>query len=567
MFKLNYAVKAFIILFTFSINLINQVQAQDDEISFEIKRLVESLVEKNSLDIEGVTIYSKTVLPIYYQNRNYKHGWTNSSSTEEALKSIGRAGEEGLTPEDYHYDLLLNLRKELTENSNPSASSIAHFDLLLTDAVLLYSRHLLNGKVNPVKIESTWNIQRKVFSGDSLAVLEDGIANNKIPQLLESIKPDHPLYKGLKKHLAHYRLLAKKGGWQTIDAGPTLKPGMEDARILQVRKRLALEGFLPDMGIKIPYTNFFVNDSLIGEEPENEKIYDRELATAIARFQMAYSLEVDSAIGQMTLDALNIPIEDRIDQIRVNLERARWVLGTLGDDYVLVNIAGFELFLVRNGKEIWKTNVVVGKKYSQTPVFKDRIQFIVFNPTWTVPPGIMSSETLPRMKKDGNYLSSHDLEMVDNKGNALSQSILNETQYTLRTFPYQVRQRPGDNNALGRVKFMFPNKYSIYLHDTPSKSYFSKTSRAYSHGCVRVESPLKLAEIILNDPVNYSAEKIQKIIKTNQTTTVNLKNKLDVLLLYWTAEIHPSGKLYFKEDVYNRDKKVLTELDEKRPRI
>ncbi len=549
---------------SFSFKVFSQIE---NETAFEIKRIIITLHEKQSIEVEGVAVFSKTILPIFYETRNFEKGWVSDESIDSTMKAIERADFEGLNPADYHIDILKKLKAEIDSVENPNPNTEAHFDLLLTDAVLLYAKHLFDGKVHPEKLESTWNLQKRVFNGDTLGILQDGIANNKIPQILETLKPQGTMYKGLKEYLAHYMEISIKGGWERISEGETLRHGMVNERVKAVRKRLAAEGFLPDMGMSIPFADLVILDSITSNEKRVDEFFDREMADAVARFQSHYSLDVDSAIGKMTLNAMNVPVEDRKNQIRVNLERSRWVMGNLGKDFLIVNIAGFELFLIKDGEEVWHTNVVVGKKYHETPVFKNQIKYIVFNPTWTVPRSIVEKETLPKMRIDPNYINSNQMEIVDYSGNIISQNSLDQSSLTISKFPYMIRQKPGDHNALGRVKFIFPNSYSIYLHDTPSKSFFSRTSRAYSHGCVRVENPLILAEKLLDDPVKYNQEKIQEILKTNKTKSIFLKEKLDVILLYWTAEIHPDGKLYFKEDVYGRDKAVLKELDEGRPKI
>ncbi|MBX2840562.1 MAG: L,D-transpeptidase family protein [Flammeovirgaceae bacterium] len=564
LFKLKFLFLPIIMGISFSFKVFSQIE---NETAFEIKRIIITLHEKQSIEVEGVAVFSKTILPIFYETRNFEKGWVSDESIDSTMKAIERADFEGLNPADYHIDILKKLKAEIDSVENPNPNTEAHFDLLLTDAVLLYAKHLFDGKVHPEKLESTWNLQKRVFNGDTLGILQDGIANNKIPQILETLKPQGTMYKGLKEYLAHYMEISIKGGWERISEGETLRHGMVNERVKAVRKRLAAEGFLPDMGMSIPFADLVILDSITSNEKRVDEFFDREMADAVARFQSHYSLDVDSAIGKMTLNAMNVPVEDRKNQIRVNLERSRWVMGNLGKDFLIVNIAGFELFLIKDGEEVWHTNVVVGKKYHETPVFKNQIKYIVFNPTWTVPRSIVEKETLPKMRIDPNYINSNQMEIVDYSGNIISQNSLDQSSLTISKFPYMIRQKPGDHNALGRVKFIFPNSYSIYLHDTPSKSFFSRTSRAYSHGCVRVENPLILAEKLLDDPVKYNQEKIQEILKTNKTKSIFLKEKLDVILLYWTAEIHPDGKLYFKEDVYGRDKAVLKELDEGRPKI
>ncbi len=337
--------------------------------------------------------------------------------------------------------------------------------------------------------------------------------------------------------------MQQKGGWNLISEGPTLKPGMSGDRIVQLRKRLLVTG------------------DLFNNASKDKRLFDRPLEEAVKAFQRRHGLKDDGVVGANTMDALNVPVEDRVDQIRVNLERSRWVLQNLPSEFLIVNIAGFSVFLVRDGEPVWKSKAIVGKRYRKTPVFKAEMEHIVFNPTWTVPPTILRKDKLPSVKKDKNYLIKQKIRVLDQNGREIPQHTINWSQYSGRNFPYILRQDPGPDNALGLVKFIFPNKHFVFLHDTPTKSLFEKDIRTFSSGCIRVKNPFELAELLLNDDENWNRDSINNVIDQKKTRRVNLKKRIPVLILYWTSRVNEDGKIEFLPDVYERDRAVLRELD------
>ncbi len=258
--------------------------------------------------------------------------------------------------------------------------------------------------------------------------------------------------------------------------------------------------------------------------------------------------------------ALNVSPEDRVNQIRLNLERARWVLDGLGDDFVIVNIAGFRAYLYRDRRLVWSTRVVVGKTYHKTPVFRSEMKYVVFNPTWTVPYSIATKEMLPAIKRDPSYLSARNFDVKDRDGNIIDPADVDWSTVAPRNFGFTFVQRPGVTNALGEIKFIFPNQYSVYLHDTPSKSLFARAERTFSHGYIRVEGPFNFAEALLG-PDGWTAEMVQAERETRKTRAVFLSEPLPVLLLYWTTAIGEDGQILFFDDVYERDQKILSALD------
>jgi murein L,D-transpeptidase YcbB/YkuD len=289
-------------------------------------------------------------------------------------------------------------------------------------------------------------------------------------------------------------------------------------------------------------------------------VYGGALESSVRSFQARHGLDVDGIVGPGTLRALNVTVEQRIDQIRVNLERARWVLDNLEEDFVIVNIAGFRVYLVRNNEEAWSTRAVVGRTYRKTPVFRSTMRYLVFNPDWTVPYSIATKDILPAVQRDPGYLAAGNYIVKDRDGDVVDPAAIDWASLRAGNFPYTLVQRPGAKNALGEIKFMFPNEHAVYLHDTPGKGLFDRAARTFSSGCVRVEYPFKLAELLL-EANGIDAADIAELRSSRQTRSVFLKQPIPVLLLYWTAEIGNDGRIHFYEDVYDRDGPVLDALN------
>jgi murein L,D-transpeptidase YcbB/YkuD len=512
-----------------------------------IQQQVEGLLMGQGTTIAGDSIFSTNVLPKFYENRGFQPVWLDSAYAESIICLLADADKEGLQKEDYHFVLLQDLKKQMAMEVASYSHLAAQFDLLLTDALLHYSYHLLNGKVQPSESTPTWNYSGRVV-GDTVAyALQKAIDTRQVAAELEKIKPHIPNYKALKESLAFYRELAKKGEFIKVPADSVLPLRTRRAAIALVRRRLFMEGLCTDT---------------VGSTPEGATYYDDSLLVAVKRFQGLHALQADGIMGKSTLQEMNISIEDRIGQLRANLERLRWTTGSLSPDFIVVNIAGFELYLYHNNTLSWTTNVMTGSEKTETPVFKSTIHYLVLNPTWTVPPSILKSTVIPAIRKDTAYLKANNYQLRNQKGQIVNPDSINTRKVYAWNFPYTVIQTPGDHNALGRVKFMFPNEHAVYLHDTPSKHLFDKADRAFSHGCIRVQNPMKLAEILLADSLTWSAQKLIQSVATNTTQTVMLKKRIDIMLMYWTAGIDPAtGAVKFYRDIYKRDKKVLEALN------
>lgn len=501
---------------------------------------IKVLSSTGQLNIQQEAVTADSLIPELYARNDYSLIWQRDQSMNDLLDLIETSSAEGLTPADYH-QAALNRMLQSYRSGSMSVCERADLDILLTDALLRLGYHLLYGKVNPRNLDPDWNLKRDMYQRDPVDLLQKAIESDSLSGFLQQFTPVLPLYGRMKQALADYRAIESRGGWPQIPSGPTIKPGDQDPRVALIRKFLLITGDLDE------------------RLDSDQAFYDQTLVQALTRFQKRHGLETDGEIGKKTIAAMNVPVAARIDQIRVNMERSRWIFRDLPNEFVMIDIAGFQATLVKNMKPVWEAAVQVGTPYRQTPIFQDVLEYLVFNPTWTVPPTIFENDLLPALKSDPEYLQEKSMRVIDSQGKDVDTSTIDWQQVNRRNFPYMIRQDPGPHNALGRIKFMFPNKHSVYLHDTPNKSGFRRQKRTFSSGCIRVERPIELAELLLNDPVNWSRQQIEQVIESQVTRTVPLKRRLPVLLLYWTVGVDDE-MVYFKPDVYQRDGEVLNAM-------
>jgi murein L,D-transpeptidase YcbB/YkuD len=502
-----------------------------------IRAHVEQIRAGNDLTIAGQTISSVLVLPSLYERRDYSPVWDNPQAERQLIETLEHVDSDGLISKDYHLPVILKLQ---ANNPVRDPATVASLDILKTDALIRLGYHLLAGKVDAEGLDANWNMTTTIGDLDTILSLAGAIESARIPQLIEQLRPDHSYYAFLQQGLARYRTIRDQGGWPSVTPGPVLKLGMTDTRVPVIRKRLSVTG------------------ELTAADTVSES-YEETLTGAVKRFQQHHGLTADGVIGPATLVAMNVPVQERIDQIKVNLERARWVLHDLPEDVVITDIAGFEVSYRRGGKITWSTRAQVGKPYRKTPVFRDQIRYLEVNPTWTVPPTILQKDILPQLAKDPSYLQQKDMQVLTHDGKHVDPTTIDWRQYPQKRFPHLLRQNPGPNNALGRIKFMFPNKHLVYLHDTPSRNLFERDQRAFSSGCIRVMHPFELAELLLDDP-QWTQSRIEEVVKSKQTTRINLAKPVTVILMYWTVNITDDGGMMFKADVYDRDAEVLAGL-------
>jgi len=501
---------------------------------------VGQLRASGGLYIQGLAIASGSLLPDFYAARDYAPVWAQAGRVAEVLALLATAESHGLSSDDYYLSPLKALRQRVA--SSEDAGLAADFDLLLTESLIRFGYHQRFGKVNPQRVESTWNFSRHFRAGqDPLHTLTDAVAAPSLAGFLGQWLDRAPLYRALQERLAEYRELAAAGGWSEVPDGPALKPGATDARLSALRSRLIIAGDLPRT---TPVPEF----------------YDDDLVAGVQRFQARHALDADGVVGARTLAALNVPVSARIDQLRLSLERARWVLEDTAGEIVVVNVAGYEVFAASNGVPFWRRRAVVGRQTRETPIFKALITSLDLNPTWTVPPTILREDVLPKLRRDPGYLRREHIRVLDRNGRPVNAAAINWQAAGNRP-PYILRQDPGPHNALGRIKFVLPNAHSVYLHDTPSRSLFEKAERNFSSGCIRVEDPLSLAEILLADPDLWNRNALEAAIETGKTRTVRLPKPWPILILYWTAEPDGEGRTRFLPDVYRRDPPLLQALN------
>ena len=507
-----------------------------------IKQRVEEGLKSKSIAADGIVLFSQIELPKIYSNSNFEVIWDKKKNRNDLIESLLKSDEEGLLPNDYHLEKISKILAN-TKYSRLKPIDAANLDMLLTDALMLYSSHLVAGKVEQSQIRSKWDVDKnKRPKGiDSLVVVT--LKNSNIKWALESLKPHHYYYLLMKQNLKTYKDIARNGGWPKIPVIDKLEKGDKDERIPIIRKYL------------------IINKDLEASKVKNDSVFDEALETAVKKFQERHNLTADGIIGKGTLEQMNVSVEDRIEQIRINLERARWVLHNPEDDFLMVNIAGFTVRRIKDKQEVFSSRVIVGKYHKSTPIFKGTMEYIVINPTWTLPYSIATSETLPKLKKDPGYLTDKHMIIMDRSGKVLDPNKINFHEYSAGNFPFIVRQKAGPWNALGQVKFIFPNKNSIYLHDTPSKSLFNRQDRAFSHGCIRTEDKWGLLISLMDDPKVWNMERINEILKSGETTRIDLPKPLPIYLLYWTTGVDKQGHVYFIKDVYKRDPAVLKALN------
>ena len=518
------------------------INAQENVVEEIIKQRIEGEEINSSVSAAGTILFSQTELPKFYTNRDYELAWTDKKNRDDLLESIESAYEEGLSPEDYHVNRIIDL---LSKSKYKKMNDIdrVELDLLMTDALILYASHLISGKVEQSKLRSKWDIDLNQRPKNIDSLLTVTLHNKEVKPALERVKPQHFIYKLMKYNLKEYRALEKNGAWSKIGEGESLKKGMEDKRILQIREYL------------------LITKDLKANNSENDSLYDEALEAAVKKFQIRHNLTSDGVIGKGTLEQMNVPVADRIEMIRLNLERMRWVFHQPDDDFLLVNIAGFHVRRFRNRKEVFSSRVIVGKYHKESPIFKGVMTYIVMNPTWTLPYSIATHETLPKLKKDPGYLSAKHMEIMDRNGTILNPDNIDFNQYSSGNFPFIVRQKAGPWNALGQVKFIFPNKYAVYLHDTPSRGLFNQQDRAFSHGCIRTESKWELMMSLMDDENVWNMDKINEILESGETTTINLPKPINIYIMYWTSRVDQENNLYFMKDVYKRDNAVIKALN------
>ena len=375
---------------------------------------------------------------------------------------------------------------------------------------------------------------------DIVTVINKAIASNNFKGAVDSLLPQIYVYNSLKNSLAQYKSIQANGGWQPVPSGKTLKPGMSSGRVVFLKHRLYASGDLNASGIQ----NL--------EQYLHDRSYDYLLENAVRNFQRRHGLNVDGEVGKNTIAALNIPVDQKIYSIKMNLDIWRKLPQNLGRKFVLVNVPAFKLFGVENNAEALEMRVIVGRLDWNTPIFSEYMEYVVINPYWNIPSSIFEDEILPELRKDPEYLKKKNIQVVSLETASVSKNYpQNWSELNPDNFNYRLRQVPGAANPLGRLKFILPNKHSVYLHDTPDKKLFNKPNRRFSHGCIRVERPVDLAEFVFNDDNEWDGNRVQAEIDSGASRNVYLKQPIPVHIMYFTVWVENDGSVHFRDDVYN----------------
>ncbi|PSJ18979.1 L,D-transpeptidase family protein [Nitrosomonas supralitoralis] len=479
----------------------------------------------------------------FYAARKFQPLWITGepglSQLKTALAFIASAEAEGLESQDYQLQQLTQLLQQIDQSS----SAAIELEVRTTHALLKLARDLSRGRFSATAIDRDWHIPQPEF--DAIAFLQEAIRSNHLEQSLQKLSPQTSNYQLLKQTLTHYQALLRDSiEWIRIPSSPSIRPGDIYDSIPLIRQRMA-QAYMAD-GLS--------EFNLI---PSESQLYDTELVTAIKAFQEQHGLNTDGIIGKNTINALNIPLEWKVRQLRINMERLRWLPRDLGQRHLLINTAGFYLTAVENDEPVLNMRIIVGRDYRSTPSFNGALSYMVLNPYWNVPASIARKDLLPKQQQDPTYFTTAGFKVFPAQERG-AQAIDPDTidwNAIKRGFPYFLRQDPGSHNSLGKIKFMFSNPFSIYLHDTPSKSLFRKDIRTFSSGCIRLEKPFELAAFALKKqslPEKFSADLV-----SDKTITTHLPKPLPLYMVYITAWADEQNKVHFYPDIYDRDLRAL----------
>jgi len=491
---------------------------------------------------EGDLVYNlESIAALYEEEEDHiiLPKWGSMDKVNEMLFVIRTIYQEGLHPHDYHLTAIENLVERIFTSEVPDMDDKVNLELLLTNAYLLISTHLSAGKTDQETVDPRWMAAKRTPRHDLTQFVDSTIVHDRIIESLASLTPKHREYTNLKKALAHYRTLAENGGWEGfVMTVPKLEKDMEHPDIVKLRKRL------------IP-----------SAEEQNGR-FDEALHEQVVLFQRINGLTPDGVVGKGTAETLNISVEDRIASIEANMERWRWMSDDLGERYIKVNIPNFEMQVIENDQPVFVCEAIVGKPFRQTPVFSAQMNHLVFAPTWTIPPTILWNDVIPAVKKNSAYLSQKNMDVLTRDGKRINPSTIDWKNVSRSNFPYMVRQAPGKDNALGNVKFMFPNQHSVYIHDTPTRNLFVQTDRSFSSGCIRISKPMEFAAYLLQDKPEWTMAQMNNVIAQKKERTVFLSHPIPVHLLYMTAWAEEDGTVHFRRDIYERDGGLLRALRE-----
>lgn len=474
-----------------------------------------------------------------YRDENYRTLWFGKHGfTEQTQKIInlltgyfnsGVLDSSVLVPE-----VMSRYNQIVSGDYSADEQFIPESDVLFTAQFFLIASKAWKGmdKNQVIKLEWFIPIKQTSLTKYLKQALNDTVSADKVPVFMQ--------YGRMVEKLKSYQEIMKAGGFTFIpESGDILHTGDTSGTIVFVRKRLLEEGFT---GIDT-----------------TSPVFDNELAEIVLNSRAGYGLKDTALINQVYMNKLNIPIESRIRQMLINLERWKWIPEDISEKYIVVNIPDYKLHIFEHGMRIKSMKVIVGKQVNQTVIFSGKISDVVFSPYWIIPQSIILKETLPAIRNNKNYLRANNMEIVNRNGEIIDATSIDWTKYH-SSFPFTIRQRPGPGNSLGHVKFLFPNIYAIYLHDTPARHLFSQSDRRFSHGCIRIEEPQWLAEYLLADQPEWDSISIEKAMHYGKETAVKTKSNIPVYITYFTSWVDSQGRLHFRDDVYGHDRKLEREL-------
>lgn len=479
---------------------------------------------RRQLEVAGA-VKLKTELFRFYGSRNFAPAWTSHADIEALLNRLYRAGEEGLNADEYRVGEL----QSPVHARDPEDAAGA--DIRLTLAYMRYSSDLRGGRVSPETLDHLWTPTQR--QRDLAVELSEALRTGGVDSSLGRAVPAQAAYRLLKEALARLRTLGDNDrGWTAIT--PVSIEAATSEPLQSLRERLMV----------------------VGDLSRDQPATPDEFRTVLIRFQRRHGLAQSGEADQATVQALSVSIEERIRTIEVNMERWRWLPDDLGSRYILVNIAAFEAQIVESGRSVLRIPAIVGRPYRRTPVFSGLMTYLVFSPYWNVPNNIAVRDKWPLIQENPDYLARQGFRVFPKTDSDLAEidpSTIDWSAVTASDFPYRLRQDPGPLNALGGVKFMFPNRYNVYLHDTPQRELFGESVRTFSSGCIRLERPFDLAQYLLRGLSEWTDEKIRGAMNADSETTVVLPEPLPVHLVYLTAWVGEDGELHFRNDVYGRD--------------
>jgi murein L,D-transpeptidase YcbB/YkuD len=519
-----------------------------------VQTLLDTIRLQKYMPDKDLRRYLHSELENFYKARDYQLAWYTPlhprSQTDSIIAAINRALEEGMDPVHYNMEEVEQRIKRMYNRqvTTQQLSELVKLDFLTTSSALTYASHLFSGKIDPTELNSRWKSSARQM--DLAGFLNASVEENSLLQSLKSLNPVHDQYKRLKEALVHYRTLQQEGGWPKIPEDRTLQYGDTAEAVVLLRQRLAATGDLQASEVHSAWMN----------------VFDTNLQLAVEHFQQRNGLQVDGIAGPATFGELNVPVEDRVAQIEVNLERMRWLPDGFGDKYIKVNIPEFKLRVFEQGKEVIDMKIVVGKEYYSTPIFSDTMHYIEFSPTWTLPLSIAGRDILPKLKKDPGYLARNNYRIYDSwtsNAEPIDPYTVDWSSIAEKDFKYKVVQAPGPHNSLGLVKFMFPNKMSIYMHDTPAEYLFDRNMRGYSSGCIRLEKPVELAAYLLKDR-NISQSDILSYMHLDEPYALSVADQnVHIEIIYRTAWVDDGGVVNFRNDIYGYDQVQISALQKK----